>query len=297
VRRTYTLEVKGRGFALGPRTWIMGILNVTPDSFSDGGTYPDKEKAIERGLEMIEEGADVIDVGGESTRPGARPVSEDEEMGRILPVVRGLRKSAAVLLSVDTMKATVAEAALEAGADIINDVSAFRFDPRMAGVVSRQGAAVVLMHMKGTPETMQSDPRYADLFDEIGWFLKDRIEEARSAGIGRGRIIVDPGIGFGKSPEDNLALIDNLGFLEELGCPVLVGASRKSFIGKALSLPVTERLEGSIAAGVLSIARGAHILRVHDVRAMRRAADMADAILFGKPGSAADGEKRKEHAG
>jgi len=297
VRRTYALEVKGRGFALGPRTWIMGILNVTPDSFSDGGAYPDKEKAIERGLEMIEEGADVIDVGGESTRPGARPVSEDEEMGRILPVVRGLRKSAAVLLSVDTMKATVAEAALEAGADIINDVSAFRFDPRMAGVVSRQGAAVVLMHMKGTPETMQSDPRYADLFDEIGWFLKDRIEEARSAGIGRGRIIVDPGIGFGKSPEDNLALIDNLGFLEELGCPVLVGASRKSFIGKALGLPVTERLEGSIAAGVLSIARGAHILRVHDVRAMRRAADMADAILFGKPGSAADGEKRKEHAG
>lgn len=297
MRRTYALEVKGRGFALGPRTWIMGIINVTPDSFSDGGAYPEKEKAIERGLEMIEEGADVIDVGGESTRPGARPVSEDEEMGRILPVVRGLRKSAAVLLSVDTMKATVAEAALEAGADIINDVSAFRFDPRMAGVISRQGAAVVLMHMKGTPETMQSDPRYADLFDEIGWFLKDRIEEARSAGIGRGRIIVDPGIGFGKSPEDNLALIDNLGFLEELGCPILVGASRKSFIGKALGLPVTERLEGSIAAGVLSIARGAHILRVHDVRAMRRAADMADAILFGKPGSAADGEKRKEHAG
>ena len=297
MRRTYALEVKGRGFALGPRTWIMGIINVTPDSFSDGGAYPEKEKAIERGLEMIEEGADVIDVGGESTRPGARPVSEDEEMGRILPVVRGLRKSAAVLLSVDTMKATVAEAALEAGADIINDVSAFRFDPRMAGVISRQGAAVVLMHMKGTPETMQSDPRYADLFDEIGWFLKDRIEEARSAGIGRGRIIVDPGIGFGKSPEDNLALIDNLGFLEELGCPILVGASRKSFIGKALGLPVTERLEGSIAAGVLSIARGAHILRVHDVRAMKRAADMADAILFGKPGSAADGEKRKEHAG
>lgn len=297
MRRTYALEVKGRGFALGPRTWIMGILNVTPDSFSDGGAYPDKEKAIERGLEMIGKGADVIDVGGESTRPGSRPVSEDEEMGRILPVIRGLRKSATVLLSVDTMKATVAEAALEAGADIINDVSAFRFDPRMAGVVSRQGAAVVLMHMKGTPETMQSDPRYADLFDEIGWFLKDRIEEARSAGIGRGRIIVDPGIGFGKSPEDNLALIDNLGFLEELGCPVLVGASRKSFIGKALGLPVTERLEGSIAAGVLSIARGAHILRVHDVRAMRRAADMADAILFGKPGSAADGEKRKEHAG
>jgi dihydropteroate synthase len=297
VRRTYVLEVKGRSLTVGLRTWIMGILNVTPDSFSDGGAFPDKEKAVERGLEMIEEGADVIDIGGESTRPGARPVSEDEEMERILPVVRGLRKSAPVLISVDTMKAAVAEAALEAGADIINDVSAFRFDPRMAGVVSGRGAAVVLMHMKGTPETMQSDPRYTDLLDEIRWFLKDRIEEARSAGIGRGRIIVDPGIGFGKNPEDNLALIDNLGFLEELGCPVLAGASRKSFIGKALGLPVTERLEGSIAAGVLSIARGAHILRVHDVRAMRRAADMADAILFGKPGSAADGEKRKEHAG
>jgi len=297
VRRTYVLEVKGRSLTVGLRTWIMGILNVTPDSFSDGGAYPDKEKAVERGLEMMEEGADVIDIGGESTRPGARPVSEDEEMERILPVVRGLRKRAPVLISVDTMKAAVAEAALEAGADIINDVSAFRFDPRMAGVVSGLGAAVVLMHMKGTPETMQSDPRYADLFDEIRWFLKDRIEEARSAGIRRGRIIVDPGIGFGKSPEDNLALIDNLGFLEELGCPVLAGASRKSFIGKALGLPVTERLEGSIAAGVLSIARGAHILRVHDVRAMRRAADMADAILGGNPGNGAAGQKTEEHAG
>jgi len=297
VRRTYALEIKGRSFALGPKTWIMGILNVTPDSFSDGGVYPDKEKAVERGLKMIEEGADVIDIGGESTRPGARPVSENEEMERILPVVCGLRKSAPVLISVDTMKATVAEAALEAGADIINDVSAFRSDPRMAKLVSGRGAAVVLMHMKGTPETMQSDPRYADLFDEIRWFLEDRIEEARSAGIGRERIIVDPGIGFGKSADDNLALIDNLGFLEELGCPVLAGASRKSFIGKILGLPVTERLEGSIAAGVLSISRGAHILRVHDVRVMRRAADMTDAILGGNPHNAAAGQKREEHAG
>jgi dihydropteroate synthase len=297
LRRTYALEVKGRNVALGLRTWIMGILNVTPDSFSDGGAYPDKEKAIERGLEMIEEGADIIDVGGESTRPGSRRVSEDEEMERILPVVRGLRKNTMALLSVDTMKAPVAEAALEAGADIVNDVSAFRFDPRMAGVVSGHGAVVVLMHMKGTPETMQSDPRYTDIFYEISWFLKDRIKEASSAGIGREKIIVDPGIGFGKSPADNLALIDNLGFLEQLGCPVLAGVSRKSFIGKALSLPVAERLEGSIAAGVLSIARGAHILRVHDVRAMRRAADMADAILSGKTGDEAGGDKGKGHAG
>ena len=297
MRRTYALEVKGRIFTLGLRTWIMGILNVTPDSFSDGGAYSDKDKAVERGLEMIEEGADIIDVGGESTRPGSRSISIEEELERILPVVRGIRKSTTALLSVDTMKAAVAEAALEAGADIINDVSAFRFDPRMAGVVSGHGAAVILMHMKGTPETMQLDPQYTDIFYEIRWFLKDRIEEASSAGIGRERIIVDPGIGFGKSPVDNLALIDNLGFLEGLGCPVMAGVSRKSFIGKALNVPLTERLEGSIAAGVLSIARGAHILRVHDVRATRRAADMADAILTGKMGNETGGDKEKGYAG
>jgi len=297
LRRTFALEVKGRSFTLGLETWIMGILNVTPDSFSDGGAYSDREKAIERGLDMVEEGANIIDVGGESTRPGARSVSQDEEMERILPVIRGLRKQTTALLSVDTMKAAVAEAALGAGADIVNDVSAFRFDPKMAGVVSKHGAAVVLMHMKGTPETMQTDPQYTDMFFEISWFLKDRIEEASSAGIGRERIIVDPGIGFGKSPEGNLALIDNLGFLEELGCPVMAGVSRKSFIGKALSLPVNERLEGSIAAGVLSIARGAHILRVHDVRAMRRAADMADAILSGKIREETGANKGQEHAG
>lgn len=297
MRRTFALEVKGRNFTLGLKTWIMGILNVTPDSFSDGGAYSDKEKAIERGLEMVEEGADIIDVGGESTRPGSRSISRDEEMERILPVIRGLRKQTTALLSVDTMKAPVAEAALEAGAEIINDVSAFRFDPQMAGVVSKRGAAVVLMHMKGTPETMQIDPQYTDMFYEISWFLKERIEEASSAGIGRERIIIDPGIGFGKSPEGNLALIDNLGFLEELGCPVMAGVSRKSFIGKALNLPVAERLEGSIAAGVLSIARGAHILRVHEVRAMRRAADMADAILSGKIRNETSENKGQGHAG
>ncbi len=257
----------------------MGILNVTPDSFSDGGAYPGPDAAAARGEEMVVEGADIIDVGGESTRPGAPAVPEDAELDRVVPAVRALRKRTDALISVDTTKAAVAREALAAGADIINDVSALRFDPRMAEVVAASGAPVVLMHMRGTPETMQSSPVYRDLFGEIAAFLAERLEAARAAGIAAEKIIVDPGIGFGKTAEDNLALIDGLGFLEALDRPVLVGASRKRFIGGTLGLPPGERLEGSLAAAVLSIARGAHILRAHDVRSTRRAADMADAIL------------------
>ncbi len=259
----------------------MGILNVTPDSFSDGGRYLDARAAVARGLEMAAEGADIIDVGGESTRPGALPVAPDEEMARVVPVVREIRKESAALISVDTSKAAVARAAMDAGADIINDVSALRFDPDMAGVAADSGAAVVLMHMKGTPETMQVEPRYEDLFAEVRGFLEARADAARSAGVRRDRIIVDPGIGFGKTFAHNIALIEGLGFLDDLGFPVLAGVSRKSFIGKALGAGPGERLEGSLAAGVLCIERGTHILRVHDVRATRRAADMTDAVLAG----------------
>ncbi len=279
MRKTYALEAHGRRYVLGRKTWVMGILNVTPDSFSDGGSFRGPEEAAARGAKMIGEGADVIDVGGESTRPGARPVPEAEELDRVVPAIRALRERTDALISVDTTKAAVAREALAAGADIVNDVSALRFDPRMAEVVAASGASVILMHMRGTPETMQSLPAYADLFGEISAFLAERIEAARAAGIPAERIIVDPGIGFGKTAEDNLALIDGLGFLEALDRPVLVGASRKGFIGKALGLAPDDRLEGSLAAGVLSVAGGAHIVRVHDVRSTRRAADMADAIL------------------
>ncbi len=257
----------------------MGILNVTPDSFSDGGAYRGPDEAAARGAAMAAEGADIIDVGGESTRPGAGSVPADEELARVVPAVRALRERTDALVSVDTMKAVVAREALAAGADIVNDVSALRFDPDMAEVVAAAGAPVVLMHMRGTPATMQSFPAYRDLFGEISAFLAERLEAARAAGIAAERIILDPGIGFGKTAEDNLALIDGLAFLEALDRPVLVGASRKGFIGRTLGLEPGERLEGSLAAGVLSVARGAHILRVHDVRSTRRAADMADAIL------------------
>lgn len=297
MRRNHALEIKGRSFVLGRKTWIMGVLNVTPDSFSDGGKYIDSRAAVLRGLEMLAEGADVVDIGGESTRPGSRPVPEDEELARVVQVVRELREKTAALISVDTTKAAVGRACLEAGADIINDVSALRFDPEMAGVVARSGAAVVLMHMKGTPETMQVDPQYEDFFAEIGCFLEERVDAARAAGIPRDRIIVDPGVGFGKTFEHNLALIDNLDFLDALGLPVLAGVSRKAFIGKALGAGPGERLEGSLAAGVLCIERGAHILRVHDVRAMRRAADMTDAVLAGGAEERPVKTKGQEHVG
>jgi dihydropteroate synthase len=293
VRKPYALEARGRRFVLGRKTWVMGILNVTPDSFSDGGSYRGPEEATARGAAMAAEGADIVDVGGESTRPGSRPVPEDVELGRVIPVIRALRERTDALVSVDTTKAAVAREALAAGADIVNDVSALRFDPNMAGVVAGSGAPVILMHMRGTPETMQSLPAYPDLFGEISAFLAGRIEAAKAAGIAAEKIILDPGIGFGKTAEDNLALIDGLAFLEALDRPVLVGASRKGFIGRTLGLAPDDRLEGSLAAAVLSIARGAHILRVHDVRSTRRAADMADAILS-RGASALDWEEGRD---
>jgi dihydropteroate synthase len=293
-RETRRLDTKGRRFELGPRTWLMGIVNVTPDSFSDGGLYLETDKAVARGLELVSEGADILDVGGESTRPGSRPVPEDEELERVVPVVRALRRKTEALLSVDTTKAAVAKAALEAGADIVNDTSALRADPAMAAVVARSGAALVLMHMQGTPLTMQEAPRYDDLLGEIGAFLAERMRAAAAAGIPAERIIVDPGIGFGKTYEHNLELLRRQEVFQALGRPVLVGVSRKAFLGAILDLPPTRRLEGTIAASVLAVERGAHILRVHDVGPVARAVRTAEAILGDAAGNGAAAGGRGE---
>lgn len=279
ARDALVLDVRGRRYRVGPRTWLMGILNVTPDSFADGGRYNDPERAVARGLELAAEGADIIDVGGESTRPGSRPVPEAEELRRVLPVISALRKRTDRLLSIDTTKAAVARAALDAGADIVNDTSALRFDPAMAGEVARSGAGLVLMHMKGTPLTMQLDPRYDDLLGEIRSFLEERVRVAEAAGIPRERLIVDPGIGFGKSFDDNHVLLLRQDVLQALERPVLLGFSRKAFLGRILGLPPEERLEATIAAAVLAVERGVHILRVHDVGPVARAVRTAEAVL------------------
>lgn len=289
-RETRSLDLKGRRFTLGPRTWLMGVVNVTPDSFSDGGLFFDTDKAVARGLELAFEGADIIDVGGESTRPGSRPVPEEVEMDRVLPVIRGLRRWTEALISIDTAKAAVAEAALGAGADIVNDTSALRADPAMAAVVARSGAGLVLMHMQGTPRTMQEAPRYDDLLGEIGAFLAERMRAAVDAGIPAERLIVDPGIGFGKTCEHNLELLRRQEAFQALGRPLLVGVSRKAFLGVILDLPPMRRLEGTIAAAVLAAERGAHILRVHDIGPVARAVRTAEAILGDGGGDgAADG--------
>ena len=278
-RRRFTLRAGAHELALGGRTLIMGIVNVTPDSFSDGGAFLDPAAAVEHGLRLAAEGADILDVGGESTRPGAAPVPLEEELRRVVPVVRGLAACCAVPVSVDTTKAAVARAALAEGAAIVNDVSALRFDPALGPVVAAAGAALVLMHMRGEPRTMQQGPRYDDLLGEVRAELAAALARAAAAGVDPARTIVDPGIGFGKSLEHNLELLERLGELEALGRPVLVGPSRKSFIGGITGAPPAERVEGTIAACCLAAARGAHAVRVHDVAAVRRALTVADAIL------------------
>jgi len=276
---TYRFRARGKTFELGQKTWLVGVVNVTPDSFFDGGLYFEPARAIERALALAAEGADIIDVGGESSRPGSSPIPAKEEKKRILPVVEVLKQKDDVLISVDTTKAEVAEAALAAGADIINDISAGRFDPRMLPVAARSGAAVILMHMKGTPRTMQIAPHYDDVVGEVKAFLSERLEAAESCGLPRESILLDPGIGFGKQIDHNLILLNNLGALAGLGRPLVVGISRKSFIGKILKLEAQDRLEGTIAAAVVSILRGASLLRVHDIQAVRRAITVAEAIL------------------
>ena len=272
----YRFHIRGRDFDFLSRTHIMGILNVTPDSFSDGGLYFESTKAVERGLQMAEEGADIIDIGGESTRPGSQPVTEEQEIERVVPVIERLAHETSVPLSIDTWKARVAEAALHAGASIINDISGMIFDPLMMGVAQRWAATVALMHIKGTPQTMQQNPQYDNVIKEVFEFLGTQAGKARVHGIRQ--IIVDPGIGFGKDLGQNLDLMKGLKTFSLLGCPVLVGPSRKSFIGKLLDLPVEERLEGTAAAVTACIMHGANIVRVHDVKEMKRVACVADAL-------------------
>ena len=244
----------------------MGVLNVTPDSFSDGGAFQDPDAAVQRGIRMASDGADLIDVGGESTRPGSQPVPLEEELRRVLPVIRHLAKAVRIPLSIDTSKADVAAQALEAGASIINDVTALRGDPAMAGVVARSRAAVILMHMRGTPQTMQRRPRYRDVVSDVSAFLLEAARQAQEAGVDRSRILMDPGLGFGKTVAHNLALLRGLPRLVSLGFPVVVGPSRKSFIGALLDADVSNRLGGTLACVAYAQRHGAQIVRVHDVQ-------------------------------
>ena len=264
---------RGREINCEEKTLVMGILNATPDSFSDGGKFSfdgaqDRqglEKAVERALQMVEEGADIIDIGGESTRPGAEPVQAVEEIERTVPIIGELKKQQCCLISIDTQKAEVARAALAAGADIINDVSALG-DPAMAAVAAESGAGLVLMHMLGSPQTMQNNPRYDDVVSNVRNFLEERKDSAVSQGVSPLQIALDPGIGFGKTDEHNLALLNGIPALAAAGRPVLIGVSRKSLFGRLLGREVDERLAGSLAAAVFSVMRGARILRVHDVK-------------------------------
>jgi len=254
---------------------VMGVLNVTPDSFYDGGRYAQPTAAVKRGLQMEADGADIIDIGGESSRPGANPIPLQEELDRVIPVIEGIRKRSDVLISVDTTKSQVATEALSAGATMVNDISALRFDPEMPGIVKESGASIVLMHMLGTPETMQLSPTYKDVIEDIRSFLSERIRYAEGMGISRARIVIDPGIGFGKLLSHNIAIIRRLNRLADLGPPVLIGVSRKSFLGEILDLPPEERLEGTIAASAIAIMNGADIIRVHDAKEGRRTAEVA----------------------
>ncbi len=277
-RDDYSIRFADGGtLELGRRTAVMGVLNVTHDSFSDGGRYERPADALDAAGAMVEAGVDLIDVGGESTRPNAEPVDVERETARVLPVVEAIKQRLAVRVSVDTRKAAVARRALDAGADMINDVSALG-DPEMLPLLLERRAPVVLMHMRGEPRTMQRDTAYADLLGTVVGFLRDRAESAVAAGVANDKIVVDPGIGFGKSASGSLTLLERLPQLREVGRPILVGASRKSFIGTVLDLPAEQRLEGSLAVAAYASAQGAHVIRVHDVQATVRAVRVIDAI-------------------
>jgi dihydropteroate synthase len=282
--RRFAISTRHGTMDASQRTLLMGVINVTPDSFYDGGRRLDSADAIAHGINLVEAGADIIDIGGESTRPGARPVSAAEELERVLPVIRGLRRNMNVPISIDTYKADVAHAALSEGADIVNDISALRFDPQMVVLVAAEKVPVALMHMQGTPQTMQAEPRYSDVLREVSDFLAARVGVALDAGVERENIIIDPGIGFGKTLEHNLILMRGLPALVSMGYPLLVGASRKAFIGKIIDGEPDERLEGSLAAAVAAVFGGAQIVRVHDVKETCKAVRVADAIRLGMPG-------------
>jgi dihydropteroate synthase len=290
-----TSTVAGRRAA--PEPLLMGILNVTPDSFSDAGRFLDPDAAVEHGRRLVADGADVVDVGGESTRPGAEPVSAEIELERTIPVVERLAAGRdtgppGVRVSIDTTKAEVATAAIGAGARIVNDVSAFRFDPEMAGLVASSGANCVLMHMLGEPRTMQEDPRYADVVSEVKAFLEERLAFAVGEGVHENHVWLDPGIGFGKTVDHNLELLARLDELVAIGRPVVIGTSRKSFLGGLTGRPVEERLAGTIASNVLALAAGARVFRVHDVAEVADALAVARAALSGRAPEATEAPTR-----
>ena len=256
---------------------VMGIVNVTPDSFSDGGKFNTTEKAIAHALQLVEEGAEILDIGGESTRPGATPVPLDEELKRVIPVIEGLR-GAGVPLSIDTYKPQVMQAAITAGVDIVNDVCALR-EPQALEIVAASQVGVCLMHMQGRPQTMQADPQYDDVVSEVREFLKDRLNAAEQAGIVRSRIVLDPGFGFGKRTAHNLTLLNHLNDIQALGLPLLIGLSRKSVLGQVVGSSVDERVHASIAASVVSVMKGANIVRVHDVKPTIDALKIVQAVM------------------
>jgi dihydropteroate synthase len=280
-RNEFVLRTSRRDIILGRKTKIMGILNVTPDSFSDGGIFYSREKAVEHGWRMAEEGADIIDVGGESTRPGSVSVPVNVELKRVIPVIESLIRKIKIPISIDTKKARVAREAVDAGAEIINDISALNGDRDMAKTVKEKRAALVLMHMKGNPSNMQKGHlAYNNLLGEIADYLKKSSEKAIKAGVSKDCIVVDPGIGFGKTSEDNYRIMKNLSELKVLGMPIMVGTSRKSFIGKITGEEPRERMEGTAATIAAAIMNGCHIVRVHDVAAMKKVAAVTDAIVY-----------------
>lgn len=272
------LVAHGRDIPLRAGALVMAVLNITPDSFSDGGMFLDPGAAVAQGELLVRDGADILDIGGESTRPGSHPVPPAEQIRRVLPVIAQLRDRTNVPISIDTRSAQVAEAAIEAGAHIVNDISALRCDEALADVVAQRRAGLVLMHMQGSPETMQTDPHYDDVVADVRGFLAERAGFAMSAGIGRQQIVLDPGIGFGKRLDHNLRLMRHVDRLAELGFPVLVGPSRKRFIGELSGAPANERLPGTVAACLAVVARGAQIVRVHNPATVRQAIAVARAI-------------------
>jgi len=281
-RKSYNLSFPSKSINLAEKVAVMGILNLTPDSFYDGGKYKGEKEILNRVEQMVKEGADIIDIGGESTRPGALPVTEKEEIKRVIPYIRKITHLFDIPVSIDTYKSKVAISALEEGAQMVNDISGLRFDPEMVKVVSSYNVPIVIMHIKGTPRNMQNNPRYESLMDEIISYLDDGIQRAVKAGIDPEKVIVDPGIGFGKTVEHNLFILKRLSELKVLGKPILIGVSRKSFIGKVLGLPVEKRLTGSLAASCVAVMEGARIIRTHDVKETREVVDLTDAILKSK---------------
>ena len=283
-RKRFRLGLRSRTLILGERTLVMGVLNVTPDSFSDGGAYLNSEAAIARALQIEHDGADILDIGGESTRPGASSITSEEELRRILPVIQALRDKLRIPMSVDTRRADVAEAALAAGAEILNDVSGLRMDLRLGEVARRGHSPMILMHMRGTPQTMQRGPFARDIIPDVISGLRAAVARAKGAGLAKTQLILDPGIGFGKKHQQNFEILARLPEFARLGCPIVIGTSRKSFLGKTLAnagepaLPPEQRLLGTAATVAASILGGAHIVRVHDVAEMVRVARVSDAI-------------------